>query len=155
MFAALVRVLDALPANGLAASKPGEGGPHRAEYEKDFRDMAGALAAVQRADGFWNVSLADPTDFGGKETSGTALFVYGLAWRIRQKLLDEKTYRPIVARAWRALAEEALHADGYLGYVQGTGKQPSKGQPVTYDSKPDFTDYCLGCFLLAGWRSSG
>jgi rhamnogalacturonyl hydrolase YesR len=140
VFAALVRVLDVLPANA----------PHRAEYEQMLKDMAGALAAVQRDDGFWNVSLADPADFGGKETSGTALFTYGMAWGLRKKLLDEKTYRPIVARAWRALADEALHADGYLGYVQGTGKQPSEGQPVRYDSKPDFTDYGLGCFLLAG-----
>ena len=29
-------------------------------------------------------------------------------------------------------------------------KQPSEGQPVRYDSKPDFTDYGLGSFLLAG-----
>jgi len=34
--------------------------------------------------------------------------------------------------------------------VQGTGKEPSAGQPVTYDKVPDFEDYGLGCFLLAG-----
>ena len=147
VFAALVRVLDVLPADS----------PHRAEYEQMLKDMAGALIPRQRGDGFWNCSLDDPNDFGGKETSGTALFAYGMAWGIRKKILDEKTYAPVVARAWHALAEEALHPDGYLGYVQGTGKQPSEGQPVTYDSKPDFTDYGLGCFLLAGsevWRLS-
>jgi len=100
-----------------------------------------------------------PNDFGGKETSGTALFTYGMAWGIRKKILDEKTYRPVVARAWRALADDALHADGFLGYVQGTGKQPSEGRPldkenkplpIDADYKPDFTDYGLGSFLLAG-----
>ena len=35
-------------------------------------------------------------------------------------------------------------------YVQGTGKEPKDGQPVTHDSTPDFEDYGLGCFLLAG-----
>ena len=149
VFAALVRVLDELPATS----------PHRAEYEQTLRDMAGALAPRQRADGFWNCSLDDPDDFGGKETSGTALFVYGMAWGIRQKILDEKTYGPVVARAWHALATEALHADGFLGYVQGTGKQPSEGRPIDKDGKPqpigpdyrpDFDDYGLGCFLLAG-----
>jgi rhamnogalacturonyl hydrolase YesR len=140
VFAALVRVLDELPADA----------PHRADYEQTLREMAGALVSRQRSDGFWNCSLDDPNDFGGKETSGTALFTYGMAWGIRHHLLDAKTYGPIVARAWHALATEALHPDGYLGYVQGTGKQPSEGQPVTYDSKPDFTDYGLGCFLLAG-----
>lgn len=149
VFAALVRVLEELPTAA----------PHRAEYEQMLRDMAGALAARQRADGFWNCSLDDPEDFGGKETSGTALFVFGMAWGIRHGLLDEQTYLPIVARAWHALAEEALHPDGFLGYVQGTGKQPSEGrpigqdgkpQPIGYDDRPDFTDYGLGCFLLAG-----
>lgn len=43
-----------------------------------------------------------------------------------------------------------MHPIGFLVYVQGTGKQPSDGQSVTYDSKPDFEDYGLGCFLLAG-----
>jgi rhamnogalacturonyl hydrolase YesR len=121
--------------------------------------MAGALLPRQRADGFWNCSLDDPDDFGGKETSGTALFAFGMAWGIRHKLLDEKTYGPAVVRAWHALSTEALHPDGFLGYVQGTGKQPSEGrpvgadgkpQPIGYDYHPDFTDYGLGCFLLAG-----
>ncbi|HDS07126.1 MAG TPA: glycoside hydrolase family 88 protein, partial [Bacteroides sp.] len=35
-------------------------------------------------------------------------------------------------------------------YVQSTGKDPEAGQPVTYKSVPDFEDYGLGCFLLAG-----
>jgi len=34
--------------------------------------------------------------------------------------------------------------------VQETGKKPKDGQPVTYDKVPDFEDYGLGCFLLAG-----
>ena len=138
--AALVRVLDALPADA----------PHRAEYEQDLKDMCGALAAVQREDGFWNASLHDPKNFGGKETSGTALFVYGMAWGIRHGVLPAGVYRPIVAKAWSAMAGEAVHPDGFLGFVQGTGKQPSEGQPVTYEHKPDFDDYGLGCFLLAG-----
>ncbi len=140
VFAALVRVLDVLPADA----------PHRAEYEQTVKDMAAALAAVQRSDGFWNASLHDPANFGGKETSGTALFTYGMAWGVRHGLLPAATYRPIVMKAWNAMAGEALHPDGFLGFVQGTGKQPSEGQPVTYESKPDFTDYGLGCFLLAG-----
>ena len=48
------------------------------------------------------------------------------------------------------MCKEAVHKDGKLGYVQGTGKEPKDGQPVTYTSTPDFEDYGLGCFLLAG-----
>jgi unsaturated rhamnogalacturonyl hydrolase len=43
-----------------------------------------------------------------------------------------------------------MHENGFLGHVQGTGKQPSASQPVTYDSMPNFEDFGLGCFLLAG-----
>ncbi len=138
--AALVRVLDILPKDA----------PHRDEYEKTYREMMRALPPLQRSDGFWNVSLHDPTNFGGKELTGTALFVYGMAWGINHGLLDGKTYRPIITKAWNAMATDCVHPNGFLGYVQGTGKEPKDGQPVTYDSKPDFEDYGLGCFLLAG-----
>jgi len=43
-----------------------------------------------------------------------------------------------------------VHPDGKLGFVQGTGAQPKDSQPVTYDKTPNFEDFGLGCFLLAG-----
>ena len=140
VLAALVRVLSLLPA----------GDAHRPEYLQNYLDMVSALVPLQRADGFWNVSLHDSTHFGGKEVTGTALFTYGLAWGIRQGYLDKKTYDPVVMKAWNALVGEALHPDGMLGFVQGTGKEPKDGQPVGYDKVPDFEDFGLGCFLLAG-----
>lgn len=139
--ASLVKVLSGLPKSD----------PHYHEYLQDYKDMCTALLPLQREDGFWNVSLHDPTHFGGMETSGTALFVYGLAWGINHKVLDKKIYRPVVAKAWNALLANAVHWDtGMLGYVQGTGKEPKDGQPVSYTNVPDFEDYGLGCFLLAG-----
>ena len=142
--AALVRVHDIMPADA----------PHRAEYEAMFLDMIQALPALQREDGYWNVSLHDPTNFGGKELSGTSLFIYGMAWGINHGLLDAKKYKPVIAKAWQAMASESLHPNGFLGFVQGTGKEPKDGQPVTYTSKPDFEDYGLGCYLLAGCEIS-
>ncbi len=38
----------------------------------------------------------------------------------------------------------------FLGFVQGTGKEPKDSQPVGYDTMPNFEDFGLGCFLLAG-----
>ena len=140
VYAALVRVLDILPA----------GDPHRAEYLADFQAMSDALRMVQRTDGYWNVSLHDPTHFPGKEMTGTALFAYGMAWGVRTGNLPSATYRPIAVAAWNAMVASSLHTNGFLGWVQGSGKQPSDGQPVTADSVPDFEDYGLGCFLLAG-----
>lgn len=138
--AALARVLEIIP----------EDAPHREVYEQDFKAMMEALPPLQRADGFWNVSLHDPDHYGGKETTGTALFAYGMAWGVNNDLLDREEYEPHIAKAWNAMVSDAVHPDGFLGYVQGTGKEPKDGQPVTYTSKPDFEDYGLGCFLLAG-----
>jgi unsaturated rhamnogalacturonyl hydrolase len=144
-FVALARTMDVLPTNDL----------HYAEYLQTFKDMAAALKAVQRSDGFWNVNLAYTNDYPGPESSGTACFTYGLAWGILHGCLDTNTYLPAVINGWNALAIGALHhstgADnGFLGYEQGSGSQPSSAQPVTYTSVPDFDDFGLGLFLLAG-----
>ena len=144
-FAALARIMDVLPPTD----------PHFGEYLQTFQEMAGALKAVQRSDGFWNVNLAYANDYPGPETSGTAMFTYGLAWGIHHGYLDITNYLPTVIAGWNALATGALHhtsgADnGFLGYVQSTGSKPSDGQPVTYNSVPNFDDYALGAFLLAG-----
>lgn len=138
--AALVKTLEALPLSD----------PHYNEYLQDYKDMCAALLPLQRTDGYWNVSLNDPNHFGGKEITGTSLFIYGFAWGINRGILSKKTYKPAIAKAWKAMLKEAVHPNGKLGYVQGTGKEPKDGQPVNYDSTPDFEDYGLGCFLLAG-----
>ena len=138
--AALVRIMDIMPANA----------PHRQESMATYPAMVTATTSPQRQARFRNTSLKDATHFGGKETSGTALFTYGMAWGINKGVISKKTYLPVVIKAWNAMVKEAVHPDGFLGYLQGTGKEPKDGQPVTYDSKPDFEDYGLGCFLLAG-----
>jgi unsaturated rhamnogalacturonyl hydrolase len=140
VLAALVRTLDFLPGNSAYSS----------EYLTTYSQMVDALVACQRPDGFWNVSLHDPSNFGGKELTGTALFVYGIAWGINHGVLDSGRYLPVVQKAWKGLVEDCVHPNGFLGFVQGTGKQPSDSQPVGYDKVPNFEDFGLGCFLLAG-----
>jgi len=135
--AALARILRDLPLND----------PARAEYVATFQQMSAALKGVQRADGLWNMSLYDPAHHPGLEVSGTALFVYGMAWGINNGLLSRSTYRPVVARAWNAIVSTALHADGKLGYVQGVGFEPVPASQVTFESTADFG---VGAFLLAG-----
>lgn len=138
--AALVRTMDFLP----KSSK------YRKEYITTLTEMFEALVPLQRTDGFWNVSLKDPDHFGGKEVTGTALFVYGMAWGINQGVISKKDYLPVVMKAWNGLITESVHPNGFLGYVQGTGKEPKDSQPVGYDNVPNFEDFGLGCFLLAG-----
>ncbi len=140
VIAALVRVMDQLDPKDKAYK----------ELMMDYLAMCKGLAKCQREDGFWNVSLVSPVTYGGKETSGTALFLYGIAWGLQKGYLNAKTYRPIADKAWAAMVKDAVHKDGFLGYLQGTGKEPKDGQPVTYEKVPDFEDYGLGCFLLGG-----
>ena len=136
--AALVRVLDVLPKSD----------SHYNEYLDDYKKMMNAIVPLQRNDGSWNVSLMDSTHFGGKELTGTALFTYGMAWGINRGILDRKKFLPVTIKAWNALTS-CVHDNGFLGYVQGTGKEPKDSQPVGYDHVPDFEDFGLGCFLLA------
>jgi rhamnogalacturonyl hydrolase YesR len=151
VFAALLRVLSVIPSNET----------HRAQYVSDFRAMAAALLPLQRSDGFWNESLINPTHCesvgkpgqDGPETSGTALFTYGLAWGIRTGLLDAAIYGPAVVRAWNGLVQLAVHPNGLLGWVQSTGAAPCDASDTTglgYDITPNFEDYGVGSFLLGG-----
>jgi rhamnogalacturonyl hydrolase YesR len=117
------------------------------ELKKDFLLMSEGLLKCQREDGFWNPSLVS-SNYAMPETSGTALFLYGMAWGIQQGYLKAKVYRPVCDRAWAAMVKSAVHRDGFLGWMQGTGKDPSAGQPLSYDKVPDFEDYGTGCFLL-------
>jgi unsaturated rhamnogalacturonyl hydrolase len=150
VYAALVRCMDELS----LAKKEFTGQEARAidgmteELMSDYMAMSRALLPYQRADGFWNCSLADSTHFGGKETTGTSLFVYGMAWGLRRGLLDKGTFLTPTLNAWKAMAKYAVHKNGFLGYVQGTGKEPKDSQPVTYDVEVDFPDFAVGCFLL-------
>ena len=149
VMAALVRVLDLLPASD----------SHRAQYVSDLQAMAAALLPVQRSDGFWSESLLDPTQCStiglagqdGPETSGTALFAYGLAWGVRKGVLDKATYASALASAWNGLATVALQSNGLLGYVQSTGDRPCTDTAALGPTKlANFDDYGVGAFLLAG-----
>ena len=140
VYAALARVMEII----------GKKDEYFNELKNDFILMSEAIAKTQRDDGFWNVSLASPATYGGKETTGTSLFLYGMSWGIRNAILDDKKYRNIVDKAWRALEVDSVHANGFLGYIQGTGKSPNESQPVNYTRIPDFEDFGTGCFLLGG-----
>ena len=85
--------------------------------------MSKALVACQREDGLWNPSLVS-SNYEGKELTGTGLFLYGLSWGINNKILKAKDYQGACHRAWKGLINDCVHRDGFLGYVQGTGKDP-------------------------------
>lgn len=133
VIAGLVNMLFKMPQND----------PRRDKFIKEFREMAKRIAGLQQADGTWHASLLDPESYPNKETSGTGLFCYALAWGVNQKILPYNEYYPVIDKAWKALST-SVHADGKLGYVQPIGASPDK---VSYD---DTEVYGVGAFLLAG-----
>jgi len=143
VYAALARVLKTIPSIDT----------NYKEYLEDFLSMSRALVACQREDGFWNSNLADPNEYGGKETSGTSMFVYGLAWGLNNGILDRGTYLMAAKKGWTALSRDAIHDNGFIGWMQGTGDDPSDDQPLGYDKVPNFEDYGAGCVLLAAAES--
>ena len=133
VLAGLARVLQDMPAAY----------PHRPRFEKLFREMAPKVAAIQDTDGYWKSNLLDPESTPRPETSGTAFFVYGLAWGVNRGYLDRATYEPVIRKGWSALVK-AVHRDGKLGWVQMIGDQPG-------DTSAEGTEiYGTGALLLAG-----
>src|SRR5574344_191121 len=117
-------------------------------FFNDYITMSKAIASCQRDDYLWNVSLKSPSTFGGKEITGSSLFLYGISYGLINGYLNADTFRPIADNTWKAIEKDAVHHDGFLGYVQGTGKEPKDSQPVTFEKVPDFEDFGTGCFLL-------
>jgi unsaturated rhamnogalacturonyl hydrolase len=133
VIAALARLLADLPADD----------PRRARYQRLYVQMADRLAGLQRDDGFWSSSLLDPASYPAPESSGTSLITYALAWGLEHGLLDPGRHRPVVERAWAALAG-VPQPGGRLGWVQPAGRGPAA---VERDSTEPFG---VGAFLLAG-----
>jgi len=133
VIAGLARVLDYLPKEY----------PTRIKFEQQYLQMAKKIAAIQLEEGFWGQSLLDPITYPQKETSGTAFFVYSLAWGVNNGFLDKEEFLPVITKGWKSLLE-AVDEDGMLGYVQQVGYQPDQ---VSAD---DFEAYGTGAFILAG-----
>ena len=145
-FVALARTMEVLPTNDL----------HYAEYLQTFKDMAAALKAAQRSDGFWNVNLGYTNDYPGPESSGTACFTYGMAWGINHGYLDTNTYLPAVIKGWNALAVGALHhspvrttACWVMNKARGESHRRGRRR-LLLPACPLFDHFGLGLFLLAG-----
>ena len=119
---------------------------HRKEYIQFYKKQAAAVANCQQEEGYWTRSMLDPEQAPGRETSGTALFCYGLQWGINNGFLKKKVYQPVADKAWEYLATIALQPDGTVGYVQPIGEKAIPGQVVNQKS---VTNFGTGAFLLA------
>ncbi len=129
----IVRTLDYLPKDD----------PSRPKYVTQLKEMAARVASLQGPDGLWRAGMLDQGNYSEPEISGSALFTYALAWGINQGVLDKKTYRPVVEKAWAGMLKH-VYADGRLGCIQQTGAEPAPFKPTA-----SYT-YGVGAFLMAG-----
>jgi rhamnogalacturonyl hydrolase YesR len=105
--------------------------------------MAASVIHTQDSNGLWHASLLDAGSYPQPENSASGFFCYGLAWGIRNGLLDEEIYREPMLRAWTTLCSY-VHTDGKLGYIQPVGHDPKPADENSTDV------YGVGAFLLAG-----
>ena len=136
VMAAFAKVLRDMPTNY----------KHRKEIIAYYKAMADGIKQCQQKEGHWTRSMMDPEQAPGYETSGTALFCYGLFWGINNGYLSKKEYHPVAQKAWDYLATVALQGDNTVGYVQPIGEKAIPGQVVNQKS---VTNFGTGAFLLA------
>jgi unsaturated rhamnogalacturonyl hydrolase len=129
----IVRVLSVLPPDD----------PSRERYVSLLKDMASEVASLQGSDGLWHAGLLDAQSYQLPEISGSAFFVYSIAWGVNHGYLDEKTYRPVLAKAWQGLLTH-IYQDGRLGCIQPVGAAPGYYKPGSSYV------FGVGAFLLAG-----
>jgi rhamnogalacturonyl hydrolase YesR len=129
----IVRVIETLPADD----------PKRGFYERRLREMASSVAKIQSPDGLWRAGLLDPENYANPEVSGSAFFIYAMAWGVDHGLLNREEYRPVIEKGWAGLVHN-IYADGRLGAIQPVGEAPGAyGPGASYV-------FGVGAFLLAG-----
>ena len=129
----LVQVLEHLPKNNEAYLR----------YQELYKKMAAKIVTLQQPDGLWRASLLDPDEITNKETSGSAFYVFTLAWGINNHYLDADKYLPVVKKGWAALVS-TVEPSGKLTWVQRIGSKPDAVK------ESDNQEYGSGAFLMAG-----
>jgi rhamnogalacturonyl hydrolase YesR len=120
-----------------------ENGEQKNFFVALFKKMADRIVTLQNGDGLWPMSLLLEDVYTTPETSGSAFFVYGLAWGVNSGLLEGERFNAAILRGWNSLTGY-VDEDGMLGYVQPIGAAPG-------EAWPDRTEvYGIGAFLLAG-----
>jgi unsaturated rhamnogalacturonyl hydrolase len=133
VLAGLARVLEVMPQDY----------PSRTKYVDQFRQMAARVAQLQGADGLWRPGLLNEAGYPLSEISGSAFFIYAMAWGVNHGILDRKEYLPLLERGWSGVLSH-VYEDGRLGGIQPVGAAPGDFKPTSSYV------YGVGAFLLAG-----
>jgi rhamnogalacturonyl hydrolase YesR len=128
----IARILDYVPQDD----------PQRGFYVQQLREMSEKIASLQGPDGMWHAGLLDPATYPLPEVSGSALFVYAMAYGVNHGILDAQKFKPVIAKAWAGILKN-VYADGRLGNIQQTGAEPAFYLPGSS------YNYGVGGFMLA------
>ena len=128
----IARTLDLIP----------ETDKQRPFYIGQLREMSARVAELQGPHGLWHAGMLDPVTYPLPEVSGSALFVYAMAYGVNRGHLDAKVYRPVIERAWAGILKH-VYMDGRLGGIQQTGAEPAFYRPASS------FNYGVGGFMLA------
>ena len=110
---------------------------------KQYRKHLDEVIKWQDKSGFWFNVLEYPES--RPEVSGTAIFVMSIARGINYGWLDGKKYRPILEKAWKALASQ-VEADGTVHNIcMGTMCSEDVNY---YINRPFFDDDTHGSFAV-------
>lgn len=109
----LIETLTALPANH----------PNRTALLDIYRRHMTALKTHQSPDGMWREVIDEPGAY--REETATAMILTAMARGIRLGWID-RTFTPVVERAWRGLAAHVAEDGTLFDVCTGTGSGPTK-----------------------------
>ena len=133
----LTEALTSLPATHAA----------RANVLEIYRRHMNGMRAMQAPDGMWRQVVDEPGAY--REESVTAMTLAAIARGIRLGWIDAKIYRPVVDRAWRALAAHITEDGAIVDICTGTGSQATLRQYLDRAAISGFDDRGGAMGLLA------
>jgi rhamnogalacturonyl hydrolase YesR len=93
----------------------------RAQLLEIYRKYTNGMRGMQAPDGMWRQVIDEPGAY--REESATAMTLAAMARGVRLGWIDAKAYRPIIDRAWRALAAHVTAEGGIIDICASTGSQ--------------------------------
>jgi hypothetical protein len=121
--------------------------PSRQPVLDIYRRHMAAMLSMQAPDGMWRQVVDEPGAY--REQSVTAMTLTALARGVRLGWIDRKTYRPVIDRAWRALAAHITEEGAIVDICTSTGSQANLRLYLDRAAISGFDDRGGGMGLLA------
>jgi rhamnogalacturonyl hydrolase YesR len=123
------------------------GHPSRADILGIYRKQMDGMVTMQSPDGMWRQVVDEPGSY--REESVTAMTLSAMARGVRLGWIDAKKFRPIIDRAWRALAAHITEEGGIVDICTSTGSQANLRLYLDRAAISGFDDRGGGMGLLA------